>query len=179
MKRWAIFISGTGSNMTALLEKQNLAHVALIVSSNLNAYGLKRAKRRSIPTVIFNTKDAKRDGEISNWKDLIETLKGLNIDGIMLAGFMKILPQEFVQAFEGKIFNIHPSILPDYPGVNSIERAFADKKHTGATVHLVDEGIDTGKVLYQRKVALEETLEWTEIMVHILEHKLSRKVLNL
>lgn len=182
-KRWAIFISGTGSNMMALLERQNIAHIALVVSSNPNAYGLLRAKRRSIPTIIFDTKktsDAKREGEqISNWKDLIETLKGLNIDHVMLAGFMKILPKEFITAFEGKIFNIHPSLLPAYPGINSIERAFNDRVHSGASVHLVDEGIDTGRVLYQRKVELEESLEWTELMVHILEHKLSRKVLEL
>jgi phosphoribosylglycinamide formyltransferase-1 len=177
-KRWAIFISGTGSNMTALLEKRNMAHISLIVSSNPLAYGLSRARRRSIPTVVFNPKSSvKCDMEqISNWKDLIETLKGLNIDCIMLAGFMKILPPEFIKAFEGKIFNIHPSVLPAYPGTKSIERAFNDQVHSGASVHLVDEGIDTGKVLYQQKVRREENLEWTEMMVHILEHKLSRKV---
>jgi phosphoribosylglycinamide formyltransferase-1 len=176
-KRWAIFISGTGSNMTALLERQNIAHIALIVSSNPHAYGLIRAKRRSIPTMVFLALDKK--GQLSDWKDLIETLKGLNIDGIMLAGFMKILPKEFVKAFEGRIFNIHPSLLPAYPGIKSIERAFHDQTHSGASVHMVDEGIDTGRVLYQRKVQREENLEWTEMMVHILEHKLSRKVLEL
>lgn len=181
-KRWAIFISGTGSNMTALLERRNIAHVALVVSSNPNAYGLSRAKRRSIPTVVFNPKksDAKCDMEqIFNWKDLIEALKGLNIDSIMLAGFMKILPPEFVKAFEGKIFNIHPSVLPAYPGINSIERAFNDQADLGASVHLVDEGVDTGHVLYQQKVERKEDLAWTEMMVHILEHKLSRKVFEL
>jgi phosphoribosylglycinamide formyltransferase-1 len=168
MKRWAIFISGTGSNMTAVLEKQNLAHVSMVVSSKPGAYGLIRAKRRSIPTTVF-------DG---NWSELIKNLKDLNIDSIMLAGFMKILPQEFVKAFEGRIFNIHPSVLPDYPGIKSIERAFTDKKHSGCSIHVVDEGVDTGKVLFQKKVSLEENLEWTEMMVHIQEHKLVRKMLE-
>ncbi len=171
MKRWAVFISGTGSNMVAFLEKQNLAHVSLVVSSKESAYGLQRAKRRSIPTVIFNSK-------LHSWKDLIDTLKNANITHVMLAGFMKILPPEFIKEFEGRIYNIHPSLLPDYPGVNSIERAFNDKKHSGCTVHLVDEGVDTGKVLLQKKVALEKSLEWTEMMVHIQEHKLTRKVLE-
>lgn len=172
MKRWAIFISGTGSNMTALLEKQNLAHVSLVVSSHAKAYGLKRAKRRSIPTIIFNSK-------LHSWKDLIHTLKDYNITHVMLAGFMKILPREFIKAFEGRVFNIHPSVLPDYPGLDSIERAFNDNKQTGCSVHIVDEGVDTGEVLFQKKVNLEKNLEWTKIMVHIQEHNLSRKVLGL
>lgn len=172
MKRWAIFISGTGSNMMALLEKRNLAHVSLVVSSNPEAFGLKRAQKRSIPTMVFNNK-------LHQWKDLIQTLNDANIDYIMLAGFMKVLPKEFVKAFEGRIFNIHPSVLPDYPGLKSIEKAFADKKHSGCTVHVVDEGVDTGEILFQKKVALEENLEWTEMMVHIREHNLSRKVFAL
>lgn len=169
MKRWAIFISGTGSNMTAILEKQNLSHVSLVVSSNPNAYGLKRAQRRSIPTIVF-------DG---SWNDLIACLKDHNINHIMLAGFMKILPSVMIKAFEGRIFNIHPSTLPDYPGLNSIERAFKDGKHSGCSVHKVDEGVDTGEVLLQKKVTFEENLEWTKMMVHIQEHNLSRKVLAL
>lgn len=164
--------------MTAILEKQNLAHVSLVVSSNPNAYGLKRAKRRSVPTIVFNSK-LYSDNVLNAWNDLIETLKSHNINNIMLAGFMKILPPEFIKAFEGRIFNIHPSTLPDYPGLESIERAFNDKKHSGCSVHLVDEGVDTGKVLFQKKVPLEKSLEWTKMMVHIQEHKLSRKVLNL
>lgn len=169
MKRWAIFISGTGSNMVALLEKQNLAHFSLIVSSKSTAYGLKRAKRRSIPTTVF-------DG---NWNELIKTLQNLKIDSIMLAGFMKILPKEFIQAFDGRIFNIHPSLLPEYPGMKSIERAFSDKNPSGCSVHVVDEGVDTGKVILQKKVSLEKSLEWTEMKVHIQEHKLTRKLLEL
>jgi phosphoribosylglycinamide formyltransferase-1 len=172
MRRWAIFISGTGSNMVALLEKQNLAHVSLVVSSTDSAYGLQRAKRRSIPTMIFDTK-------AESWNELIETLKSHDIDSILLAGFMKILPKDFIQAFEGRIFNIHPSILPDYPGIKSIERAFADKKDSGCSFHVVDEGVDTGQVLLQKKVSLQENLAWTELMVHIQEHKLVRKSLEL
>lgn len=171
MKRWAVFISGTGSNMVALLERQNLAHVSLIVSSKETAYGLKRAKRRSIPTLVFNN-------QLHSWNSLIAELKNLNITHIMLAGFMKILPPEFIKAFEGRIFNIHPSCLPAYPGLGSIERAFQDKKTAGCTVHLVDEGVDTGEILFQKKVSLEKNLEWTEMMVHIQEHKLTRKVLQ-
>ena len=182
MKRWAIFISGTGSNMTALLEKQNLAHVSLVVSSNPDAYGLKRAKRRSIPLIYFGINKKEINGDflfISQWKDLIQTLKRHNIDCIMLAGFMKILPKEFIKEFEGRIFNIHPSVLPEYPGLESIKRAFDDKKSTGASLHVVDEGVDTGEVLFQKKVDLEKNLRLTELMVHIREHKLVRKILEL
>ncbi len=171
MKRWAVFISGTGSNMVAFLERQHLAHVSLVVSSNSKANGLEKAKRRSIPCIVLE-KDFL-------WKDLIEELKNLNITHVMLAGFMKILPKEFIKEFEGRIFNIHPSVLPDYPGLNSIERAFNDKKDTGCSLHAVDEGVDTGAVVLQRKVSLEESLEWTELMVHIQEHKLMRKFLEM
>lgn len=172
MKRWAVFISGTGSNMVALLEKQNIAHVSLVVSSSEKAYGLQRAKRRSIPTLVFNNK-------LHDWNSLITQLKNLNITHVMLAGFMKILPEEFVKAFQGRIFNIHPSVLPEYPGLNSIERAFHDHKNSGCTLHVVDEGVDTGKVLLQKKVVRQETLDWTEFQVHVEEHKLTRKVFEI
>src|SRR5690606_17172881 len=101
-----------------------------------NAYGLKRAKRRSVPSVIFH-KDSV-DG-IASWKSLIETLKHYNINSVMLAGFMKILPKEFLNEFELNIFNIHPSLLPQYPGINSIQRAFDDGKDLGVSLHKVDE----------------------------------------
>ena len=102
----------------------------LVVSSNPRAYGLLRAKRRSVPTMVF-------DNKVTKWTELIDTLKSFGIENIMLAGFMKILPKEFVKAFEGRIFNIHPSVLPDYPGIKSIEKAFNDNKHSGCSLHRV------------------------------------------
>src|SRR5690606_29558942 len=103
---------------------------------------------------------------------------GYNIEYILLAGFMKILPLEFISEFEGRIFNIHPSLLPEYKGINSIERAFNEGSDSGASLHIVDEGVDTGEVLLQRRVVKQESLEWTELMVHIKEHNCVKKAVE-
>ncbi len=152
--------------MAAVFEKKHIP-VSLIVSSSPNAYGLKRAKRRSVPTLIFH-KDSPQG--IATWKSLIAELKNYNIEYILLAGFMKILPLEFLKEFEGRVFNIHPSLLPQYPGIKSIQRAFEDGNDSGVSLHVVDEGVDTGEIVLQRRVSKQESFEWFELMIHIKEH---------
>lgn len=142
--------------------------VVLVVSNKKTALGVLKAKMTGIPYVIFEKEDS--------WSDLIMLLKNLKIDFIFLLGFMKILPQEFIDAYPRRIFNIHPSLLPDYPGLKSIERAYNDNSDTGVTIHQVTAGVDEGPILIQRKVRRQQSLSATEMHVHINEHLLLREV---
>jgi phosphoribosylglycinamide formyltransferase 1 len=167
--RWAIFISGTGSNLNALLDERTLIDTALVVSSTPQAYGLVRAKRAGVPTLIL--------GRTIDWKALHEELEVQNIDRIFLMGFMKLLPAEFVEKWKGRIFNVHPSLLPEYPGLKSIERAFNEGQPLGVTVHEVIAEMDSGPSVIQRKVGSlgPITLSVAEFMVHLNEHRLVRE----
>jgi phosphoribosylglycinamide formyltransferase-1 len=169
LKRWAIFISGTGSNMMTLLENKNI-NIVCIVTSDPQAVGAKRAKRRGVAVINFSKNDS--------WEDLNSQLHDLGIENIFLAGFMRILPQKFVQEWKERIFNIHPSLLPKYPGLHSIERAHQERQSAGVTIHLVDEGIDTGNVLMQKEVLLHSSLEIFEFLVHVNEHNMIRKFIG-
>ena len=144
-KNWAIFISGRGSNMEALLEIPFDVSVCMVVSSNKNNSGIKKAKRAGIPVYYFS-KD-------KSWDQLDQQLKIRRVDCIFLAGFMRILPKSFVNAWKGCIWNVHPSLLPAYPGLNSMQRAFSDGHEMGVSVHEVDAGVDTGALVRQKKIA--------------------------
>lgn len=166
-KRWAVFVSGTGSNLNALLDCEMFLDVALVVSSNASAYGLQRARRRGIPVRILE-----KDG----WEGLHFILKQCLIDYIFLAGFMKIVPANFIQMWEKKIFNIHPSLLPVYPGLNSIARAYADGAPQGVTIHEVIPEVDAGAQIICKRANSGPNLDSTELLVHIEEHRCVRKI---
>ncbi len=152
--------------MSAVLDLEYALEIGLVVSSKPNAPGLLKAKRRGIPTYIFENND---------WDDLHFRLKQCLIDYIFLAGFMKIVPANFVQMWESKIFNIHPSLLPSYPGLHSIERAYADEAPLGITIHKVVSEVDAGEAILKRNVTSGPTLESSELLVHIEEHRAVRK----
>lgn len=139
-------ISGRGSNLQSLLDSFDPLHVAVVVTNQVTARGQKKAKRYGIPVLEFPVQK-------NNWMDLLTLLKERKIEGLFLAGFMKIVPEFFLAAFQGRIVNIHPSLLPHYPGLRSFERALADKVQTGASLHFVDPGVDTGKVIKQKKLS--------------------------
>ncbi len=166
-KRWAVFISGTGSNMMTLLEKRSLLPITLIVSSHPEATGVLRARFMSVPVKIFKKEDS--------WNTLSQELRDFGISYIFLAGFMRVLPPEFVRNWKNRIFNIHPSFLPQYPGLKSIEKAFQDGAASGVTIHQVDEGIDTGRILLQKRLEKKETLQQTEFYTHVAEHNMIRQ----
>ena len=150
--RTAIFISGTGSNLKNLIDfsysKKSMIDIKLIFSDNTQAKGLKYAKKNNIKFKIYNFNyKSKAENKILNY------LKKNKINLICLAGFMKILSKNFIKKFDGKIINIHPSLLPKYKGLNTHERVLENnEKFTGATVHIVNTKLDSGKIIIQKKI---------------------------
>ena len=173
--RWALFISGQGSNMSALLDQKWDLDIALVVSSSLKAQGLKRAQRSGIPTIVL---DAKID-----WQKLSTEIQRLRATHIFLLGFMKIVPPEFLKSWTGVILNVHPSLLPHYPGLKSMERAYQDGADMGITVHRVNEQVDAGHVVLQKTVVPRDTVkkisfESAEQKMHQAEYALVRRAVE-
>jgi|TARA_B110000037_G_scaffold91452_1_gene108012 phosphoribosylglycinamide formyltransferase 1 len=150
----AVFISGTGSNLRNIIKfskiKQSPISVILVISNTPLAKGLKYADQFKIKKKIFDFKDYK-EAE----RNLLASLKKEKIKFICLAGFMKILSKEFIKKFDGKIINIHPSLLPKYKGLNTHIRAIKNKdKLTGCTVHYVTAMLDSGKIILQKEIKI-------------------------
>ena len=179
VKKIAVFISGRGSNLKSLIKysknKKSLFKVELVISNNLNAKGLEIAKKSKIKSQYIKHL-SKRKFEIQSLK----LLKKFKIDLICLAGFMRILSKKFIKKFSKPILNVHPSLLPKYKGLNTHSRALKNKdKYAGATVHIVDEKLDSGKIIIQEKVKIlksdrEDTLEKKVLKI---EHKIYRKAI--
>lgn len=171
----AVLASGQGSNFQALLDATQCgdiaARIALLITNNPHAYALERAQRAGITTVIVpNTTDRIAYGE-----QLITTLHTHHIDLVCLAGFMRVIAANVVQAYRGRMLNIHPSLLPAFPGLHAIRQALeARVTATGVTVHLVDEGVDTGPIVLQETVPIlpDDTEASLTARIHIVEHRL-------
>jgi phosphoribosylglycinamide formyltransferase-1 len=149
----AVFISGSGSNFKNLLKfskiKEAPISINLVISNVNKAKGLKYADQINVKKKIFNFKDIEAE------KKILTLLKKEKINFICLAGFMKILSKNFIKKFDGKIINIHPSLLPKYKGLNTHYKAIANKdKFTGCTVHYVTEKLDSGKIIMQKKIKI-------------------------
>ena len=175
----AVFISGTGTNLETLIKfskgKRSPFIIQLIISNNLKAKGLRFAKIFKIKKKIFKFQKKKMDE-----KKLLKILKFEKIDLICLAGFMKILSKSFIKNFKGKILNIHPSLLPNYKGLNTHKRVLLNKeKYTGCTVHFVSSKLDSGKIIMQKKIKVKkrDTPEKLAKRVLIEEHKLYPKAI--
>ena len=156
----AILISGSGSNMVQLIKSMDDNHPAfpsIVISNKPNAAGIKKAQDLGIPTQIINEKFAKSNG-LGFEAELTEILNRHEVKIICLAGFMRILSKDFIDIFQGRILNIHPSLLPKYKGLNTHARAIAAKdKFSGCSVHLVTAELDGGPILAQSKVTIERT----------------------
>ena len=156
----AILISGSGSNMVQLIKSMDDNHPAfpsIVISNKPNAAGIKKAQDLGIPTQIINENFEKSNGLDFEAK-LKEILNRYEVEIICLAGFMRILSKDFIELFEGRILNIHPSLLPKYKGLNTHARAVAAKdKFSGCSVHLVTAELDGGPILAQSKVTIEKT----------------------
>ncbi|MFZ3229193.1 MAG: formyltransferase family protein [Pseudobdellovibrio sp.] len=142
-KRYAVFISGNGSTLQSLLEMHDQINIQLVVFNKKNKLGELKAKRFGKSAVYLSK-------EYTFEQLHVELIKN-NINAIFLAGFMKLLPKEFVQVWNGRIFNIHPSLLPEFPGLNSLENNFHAKTSMGVTIHEVNEQMDQGRVFLQSK----------------------------
>ncbi len=172
--RTAVFISGTGSNLKSLIKfskiKKSPISIELIISNNSNAKGLNYAKIYKIKKKILNFKNK----NLSENK-LLSLLQINNIEMICLAGFMKILSKNFIKKFNGKILNIHPSLLPKYKGLNTHKRALNNKeKYSGCTVHFVNSKLDSGKIILQKKVKISKNETEFSLAKKVLtqEHRL-------
>jgi len=183
VKRVAILISGGGSNMVKLVESMTGDHPArpVIVGSNdPQAAGLARASALGVPTFAVDHRDFRGDRAAFE-AGLLGPLLAAQPDILCLAGFMRILTSEFVQQFEGRLLNIHPSLLPKYPGLHTHQRAIeAGDAEAGATVHLVTPELDAGPILGQVRVPVlpQDTAESLAARVLVQEHRLYPKVLR-
>ena len=159
MIRIGAMVSGGGTNLQAVLDAIDAGkidgQVVTVVSSKEGAYAMERAAKHNIPSVVISKKDYPNGGFE---KALIDHFKSMNVDLIILAGYMTILGEEFIKAFENKIMNIHPALIPSFCGDGfyglRVHKAALEKgvKVTGATVHYVDEGMDTGEIIFQKAV---------------------------
>jgi phosphoribosylglycinamide formyltransferase-1 len=171
-----VLISGSGSNLRALLEATEDPRMPiriLAVGSDNAAAGLEHAELYGIPTFVVSP-DAFSSRE--EWaKMLLENIKFWNPDLVVLAGFMRILPPEFVSALSPNLINTHPSLLPKYPGAHAVRDALADRASvTGVTIHVVDEGVDTGPHIAQAEVAVlpDETEHELHERIKVVEREL-------
>ena len=175
----AVFISGTGSNLKSLYKfsklKKSPIKISLVVSNNFRAKGLIFAKKNKIKTKIYEFKERyKYENKIIN------DLKKNKIKIICLAGFLRILSNNFIKKFNNKIINIHPSLLPRYKGLNTHYRAIKNKeKFSGCTVHYVNSKLDSGKIILQKKVRISkyDTQESLQKKILKQEHILYKKAL--
>ena len=172
-----VLISGKGSNLQAIIDaidEQGLAtRIAAVISNKANAFGLERAQRASIPIeVITATAGTSRDDYDAK---LMACIDAYQPDLIVLAGFMRILSDRFVEHYLGRMINIHPSLLPDYKGLDTHRRVLAaGEKHHGATVHYVTPELDSGPIIVQARIPVTEGETEAELVkrVHRLEHQI-------
>ena len=179
--RIAVLASGSGTNLQAIIDKLHrrpaaegpLVEVALVVSDVPGARALERARTAGIPTMVC---PADRHGSRSEHDLAIAAaLLEAEVDLVVLAGYMRLVSPEFVAVFPGRIINLHPALLPCFPGTTSISDAVRyGAKVTGVTVHYVDEGLDTGPIITQEPVRVEEgdTPEILASRIHAVEHEL-------
>ena len=170
----AVLVSGRGSNLQAIIdsiEKNNLAaEISLILSNVPDAYALQRGKKHGLESVFLNPKNFSSRDDYE--KKMIELLQTKSIDLVCLAGFMRILGKKFIEAFSGKIINIHPSLLPAFPGLNVQEKALEHgAKFSGCTVHFVNEEVDDGAIILQAIVPILDEDDLQSLSDRILEQE--------
>ena len=182
--RIAILISGRGSNMVALADAVRAgqvpnAEVVVVVSDQPNAAGLSKAKERGIETLIIERRGRQR---AEHDREVVAALNERQVNLVCLAGYMRVLSSEFIDVFRGRILNIHPSLLPSFPGLDAQKQALEHGvKWTGCTVHFVDETLDGGPIIAQRVVAVadDDTVESLSARILDEEHKLYPEAVSL
>jgi phosphoribosylglycinamide formyltransferase 1 len=179
----AVLISGEGSNLQALIDEvhgRDGIELVGVVSSRADALGLERAERAGLETAVFSLADepdrAKRDDALAGW------LEERGVELVVLAGFMELLTPGFIRRFAGRIVNVHPALLPAFPGLGAIEQAIEHGvKVAGVTVHFVDEGVDSGPILLQESFDLAYHRDIAAIRqeFHDVEHRLLPRAVRL
>lgn len=184
MKKLVVLISGNGSNLQAIIdhcESGNInGEITCVVSNKDDAYGIQRAEASNIKTEIIN--EDKFESRKDFNEELFNLLLNLNADLIVLAGFMKILNEKTANYFFGKIINIHPSLLPKYPGLNTHTKVIDNKeKYHGVSIHYVSSQLDAGPLIAQGQIIVnkDESIERLEERIHKVEHMIYPEVIKL
>ena len=184
MKKIVVLISGSGSNMVAI--KNAIDHgiisnseLSCVISNEPKAKGVEKSQNLGLPTKILNHKNFKTREKFD--EELVTLIKNISPDLIILAGFMRILTPIFTSAFKGKILNIHPSLLPKYPGLRTHEKVLnnGDREH-GITIHFVTEELDEGPIIAQGYLVIGNTKDPESLQqrIHQIEHDLYPKIIN-
>jgi len=181
--RVAVLVSGTGTNLQAILDRlhdRDGVEVAAVVSNRSQAKALERAREAGVETGVFERSEhpdrEARDAAIGDW------LAQREIDLIVLAGYMELLSREFVRRFRNRIVNVHPALLPAFPGLDAVGQALEHGVQvTGVTVHFVDEGVDSGPIILQRTIEVPYTRERSQLEdeIHRVEHELLPQAIRL
>ncbi len=179
----AVLVSGEGTNLQAILDSvhgNDGIEVRSVASSKAGARALERAAEAGVETRVFDKADhadrSARDAALADW------LEQHDVDLVVLAGFMELLGDEFVRHFEGRLINVHPSLLPAFPGLAPIEEAYEHgTRVTGVTVHFVDQGVDSGPIILQEATELSYArgIEDLERRLHEIEHRLLPEAIRL
>ena len=176
MKKIAVFASGNGSNFQVIAEE---FPVEFVFSDHRDAYVLERAGKLGVKSYAFELREF--DSKAAYEQAIVDLLEAQQIDLVCLAGYMKIVGPTLLSAYEGRIINIHPAYLPEFPGAHGIEDAWnADVTESGVTIHWVDSGVDTGKIIQQVRVPRlpDDTIESFEARIHEQEYQLYPEVLD-
>lgn len=176
-----VFVSGSGSNLQALIDaKIPSVEIVVVVSNNPDAYAIERAKKNKIPVEVVDHRNysSREDFE----REIQKRLDQYKIDLIALAGFMRILTPLFIRNYKNRIMNLHPALLPSFPGTNAVKQALMyGVKFTGCTVHFVDEGVDTGPIILQAVVPIYDTDTEESLLerIHNEEHRIYPEAVRL
>lgn len=182
--RVVVLASGSGTNLQAILDQLHAGEDGIEVvgvgSDKPDATALERARQAEVESAVFPAADyedrSARDGALGDWIERTEA------DLVVLAGYMQMLSPEFVERFRGRVINVHPALLPAFPGIDAVQQAIDHgAKITGVTVHFVDEGMDSGPIILQRPVPVAPSREWadTERAIHATEHALLPETIRL
>ncbi|WP_285768676.1 phosphoribosylglycinamide formyltransferase [Peribacillus sp. SI8-4] len=183
MKRLAVFASGNGSNFqsiaNAIKDGKVKAEICLVVCDRKDAYVLERARLENVQSFSFSAKDYSNKAEFE--AEILTELQQRDVDMIILAGYMRLIGPTLLQEYPQSIVNIHPSLLPDFPGKDAVGQAYeAGVKETGVTIHYVDEGMDTGPIIIQKTVPIlaGDTIDNLQKRIQETEHDLYPSVLQ-
>ncbi len=187
--RLAVLVSGSGSNLQAIIDKLHAAspsaeratvQVGLVISNVPGVLALDRARAADIPTAVFRLEDF-TDRQARDLA-MADAIQAAGCELVVLAGYMHILTPEFLERFPSRVINLHPALLPSFPGTHAIDEAIAyGVKVTGVTVHFVDEGMDSGPVIAQRPIAVfdDDTVDSLAVRIHAAEHVVLPQVVEM
>lgn len=184
MIKVGVLASGQGTNLQAIidasLKREIEAEVSVVISDKRDAYALKRAEKHSIPAIFVNRRDFGSKEEYE--REIVKGLQRYEVDLVILAGYMRVVGKEFVKEYKGKMMNIHPALLPSFPGLKAWEQAHNyGVKVSGVTVHFVEEGVDTGPIILQRAVEVKENDTPDSLLqrIHQEEYKIYPQAIQL